>query len=101
MLALLLTRALSILRFPQTVTLTAIVQHYGLDDARQCAILFDDLQYNCRYATSIGMGARWVDNGPLQYKVGEPGIRASDFFAAQALWARTCPDAAPPPQQPL
>ena len=81
----------------KTVSLTAIVQYYGLYDARQCAILFDDLQYNCRYATSIGMGARWVDNGKLEFQVGEPGIRAADFFAAQAQWARTCPDTAPPP----
>ena len=81
----------------KTVSLTSILQYYGLDDARQCAILFDDLQYNCRYATSVGMGARWVDNGKLQYQVGEPGIRAADFFAAQAQWSRTCPDAAPPP----
>ena len=88
----------------KTVSLTAIVQYYGLDDARRCAILFDDLQYNTRYATSIGMNARWVDNGKLQYQVGEPGIRAADFLAAQALWARTCPDAAQPlaaTQQPL
>ena len=79
----------------KTISLTKLVQHFGLDDARQCAILFDDLQYNCRYATSIGMGSRWVDNGALQYKVGEPGIRASDFSAAKAQWARTCPEPAP------
>jgi hypothetical protein len=78
------------------VSLTALVKHFGLDDARQCAILFDDLQYNIRYATSIGMGGRWVDNGSLQYKIGEPGIRASDFFAAKAQWARTCPEPAQP-----
>ena len=78
----------------KTRSLTPIVQYYGLDNARQCAILFDDLQYNGRYATSIGMGFRWVDNGALQYQVGEPGITASDFFAAQAQWAVTCPDAA-------
>ena len=97
------TTAVQVCEKDKTVSLTAIVQYYGLDDARQCAILFDDLQYNCRYATSIGMGCRWVDNGALQYKVGEPGIRASDFFAAQAQWARTCPDAAaaPPTQPPL
>jgi hypothetical protein len=79
----------------KTVSLTAIVQYFGLDDARQCAILFDDLQYNGRYATSIGMGFRWVDNGNLQYKPGEPGVRASDFFAAQAAWEKSCPAAAP------
>ena len=98
------TSALQFCEKDKTVSLTAILDYYGLSDARQCAILFDDLQYNIRYATSIGMGGRWVDNGSLQYKIGEPGIRAADFFAAQALWARTCPDAAPPPvatQQPL
>jgi hypothetical protein len=81
----------------KTVSLTAVVKYFGLDDARQCAILFDDLKYNGGYATSIGMGFQWIDNGSLQYKVGEPGIRSSDFFAAQATWARTCPTAAATP----
>ena len=81
----------------KTISLTTIVKDAGLDDARQCAILFDDLQYNGRYATSIGMGFRWVDNGSMQYKVGEPGVRAADVLAAFAQWERTCPEAAPAP----
>ena len=85
------TTAFQMCQKDKTISLTAIVKYFGLNDARQCAILFDDLQYNCRYATSIGMGGQWVDNGSMQYKEGEPGIRASDFFAAKTKWEKTCP----------
>ena len=52
----------------KTISMTRIVQYYGIDDARQCAILFDDIEYNTRYATSIGAGAIYVDNGALEFK---------------------------------
>lgn len=82
----------------KTVSLTPIVGFFGLDTARQCAILFDDTNYNGGYARSIGMGFEWVNNGNLEYKVGEQGIRASNFFNALASWAKTCPE---PPAAPL
>lgn len=65
----------------KTVSMTRIVQFFGIDDARQCAILFDDVQYNTRYATSIGAGGIYVDNGALEFKARElckmppPGLR--------------------------
>lgn len=43
------------------------------------------------------MGWQLVDNGSLDGKVGEVGIRASDFFAAQTTWATSCPMTASPP----
>jgi len=64
----------------KTVSMTRIVQYFGLDDARQCAILFDDIFYNIRYATSIGAGGVYVDNGSLEFKArsscGETGKSA-------------------------
>ena len=110
----------------KTVSMTRIVQYYGIDDARQCAILFDDIQYNTRYATSIGAGAVYVDNGALEFKArfrmhrtdatptilqklcspdfgrcmqhGERGITAAHVNQAEAQWAKSCPMSVPPPQ---
>lgn len=79
----------------KTYSLGAIVSYFGLDSARRCLILFDNSKYNKPFADSVGVGWQFVDNGSLDGKVGEPGIRASDYFAAQATWARTCPMVAP------
>ncbi len=75
----------------KTYSLTPILQYYGLDDARRCAVLIDNAKYNRPFADAVGMGFQWVDNGALEGKVGEVGVRASDFWAAQALLDKTCP----------
>ena len=68
------------------------MQYEGLDSARRCAILFDNSKYNKPFADAVGTGFQLVDNGSLDGKVGESGIHGSDFFSAQAEWAKTCPE---------
>lgn len=75
----------------KTQSLTPIVQYFGLDQARRCAVLFDNSAYNKVFADTVGISWQFVDNGNMDQKPGEPGIRASDFFAAQATWDKACP----------
>jgi hypothetical protein len=75
----------------KTYSLTPIVQYFGLDNARRCAILFDNAKYNRPYADQTGIGFQWVDNGALEGKEGEVGITTKDWFAGQQMWDKTCP----------
>jgi hypothetical protein len=80
----------------KTRSLEPIVQYFGLNDARRCAILVDNSKYNRPFADAVGIGFQLVDNGSMDGKVGEPGIRAADSFAAVAQLDKACPGTNPP-----
>jgi hypothetical protein len=66
---------------PYKVTsLPAVLAHYG--SPRACGILFDQ-GFNKRYADDSGVGFVDVDI--------KTGLRAKDFAAAEAEFARNCP----------
>lgn len=81
----------------KTYSLTPIVDYYGLGDARRCAVLIDNSKYNKPFADAVGVNFQFVDNGSMEGKLGETGIKASDFFSAVALLDKTCPGLNPPP----
>ena len=66
-------------------SLPKIMAHFGLAAAPGCGVLFDQ-GFNRRYATQAGLGFADVDI--------RTGLQARDFAAAEAEFAKNCPDGA-------